>query len=323
MKPTVLLPPFMSRYEKVQQILDPVAEIEYIEEKNYDKQLTYTEGMVGGRITEQILHNASKLKVVARYGVGYDDCDVEAMTQHRVYLCHTPGVLSNSVADMVVALLLACNRKIVLADRYVREGWEDRAPGYPSYGYDVQGKILGIVGLGRIGLEVAKRCVKGFEMTLIYFDLKRNWKAEEELNATFMRLDELMEQADFISVNVALTSKTLGMIGEDQLRKMKRTAYIINTSRGLVIDQASLVKVLSEKAIAGAGLDVFQIEPIPKDDTLLTLDNVVLSPHIGSATEEAREAMAICDAENIVAVLKGEIPPPNVVPEQRGMIFQR
>ena len=323
MKPTVLLPPFMSRYEKVQQILDPVAEIEYIEEKNYDKQLTYTEGMVGGRITEQILHNASKLKVVARYGVGYDDCDVEAMTQHRVYLCHTPGVLSNSVADMVLALLLACNRKIVLADRYVREGWEDRAPGYPSYGHDLQGKIVGIVGLGRIGFEVAKRCVKGFEMTLIYFDLKRNWKAEEELNATFMRLDELMEQSDFISVNVALTSKTLDMIGEDQLRKMKRTAYIINTSRGPVIDQASLVKVLSEKAIAGAGLDVFQIEPIPKDDPLLTLDNVVLSPHIGSATEETREAMAICDAENIVAVLKGEIPPPNVVPEQRGMVFHR
>ena len=279
--------------------------------------------MVGGRINELILHNASKLKVVARYGVGYDDCDVEAMTKHSVYLCHTPGVLSNSVADMVLALLLACNRKIVLADRYVREGWEDRAPGYPTYGYDLQGKKLGIVGLGRIGFEVAKRCVKGFEMMLIYFDLKRNWKAEEELNAKFMLLEELMEQSDFISVNVALTPKTMGMIGEAQLRKMKRTAYIINSSRGPVIDQASLVKVLSEKAIAGAGLDVFQIEPIPKDDPLLTLENVVLSPHIGSATEEAREAMAICDAENIVAVLKGEIPPPNVVPEQRGMVFQR
>jgi gluconate 2-dehydrogenase len=323
MKPTVLLPPFMLRYEKVRQIVEPVADIEYIEDKNYDKQLTYAEGIVGGRITEQILHNASKLKVVARYGVGYDDCDVEAMTKHRVYLCHTPGVLSNSVADMVLALLLACNRKIVLADRYVRERWENRAPGYPTYGYDLQGKIVGIVGLGRIGFEVAKRCVKGFEMTLIYFDLKRNWKAEEELNAKFMLLDELMEQSDFISVNVALTSKTLGMIGEDQFRRMKRTAYIINTSRGSVIDQASLVKVLSEKAIAGAGLDVFQIEPIPKDDPLLTLDNVILSPHIGSATEETREAMAICDAENIVAVLKGEIPPPNVVPEQRGMVFQR
>ncbi len=323
MKAKVLLPSFMARYDKVIQMLSHVAYIEYIDKKKYQDQLTDVEGMVGGRINEKVLQKAFRLKVVARYGVGYDDCDVEAMTRHEVYLCHTPGVLSNSVADMTLALLLACNRKIIQADRYVRERWDDRAPGYPSHGLDLEGKTLGIIGLGRIGLEVAKRCVKGFEMDLIYFDIMRNRKAEKELGAKFMTLEEVMNQSDFISVNVALTSRTRGIIGAKQLRMMKNTAYIINTSRGSVIDQASLVEVLSEGSIAGAGLDVFEKEPIQKNDPLLKLQNVVLSPHIGSVTEEAREAMAICDAKNIVSVIKGEIPPPNVVPEQRGMIFNK
>ena len=160
-------------------------------------------------------------------------------------------------------------------------------------------------------------------MDLIYFDIKRNRKAEKELGAKFMTLDEVMKRSDFISVNVALTSKTRGIIGEKQLRMMKNTAYIVNTSRGPVIDQASLVEVLSEGGIAGAGLDVFDKEPILKNDPLLKLENVVLSPHIGSLTEEAREAMAICDAKNIVSIIKGDIPPPNGVPEQRGMIFKK
>ncbi|MCK5626090.1 D-glycerate dehydrogenase, partial [Candidatus Bathyarchaeota archaeon] len=234
MRSKVLLPSFISRYEKVIKMLSLVAHIEYIDANKYQEQLTDVVGMIGGKINEKILQNALKLKVVARYGVGYDDCDVNAMTQHKVYLCHTPGVLSNSVADMVLTLLLACNRKIVQADRYVREGWEDRAHGYPSYGLDLQGKTLGIVGLGRIGLEVAKRCVKGFEMSLIYFDVNRNLNAEKELGAKFMTLNDIMKKSDFISVNVSLTSKTIGMIGDKQLRMMKNTAYIINTSRGPV-----------------------------------------------------------------------------------------
>jgi lactate dehydrogenase-like 2-hydroxyacid dehydrogenase len=322
-KPKVFIPPFMARYEKVIQILEPVVDIEYIDGKRYKEQLTIAKGMIGGRINEEILQNAPRFKVVARYGVGYDDCDVEAMTRHKVYLCHTPGVLSDAVADLVMALLLTCNRKIVQADRYVREGWVNRAPGRPTFGVDLKGKTLGIVGLGRIGFEVAKRCVLGFEMGLMYYDIIRNQRAEEELGAEFMTLEEVLKKSDFISVNVTLNPKSRGMIGEEQLRMMKRTAYIINTSRGPVLDQAALVRVLSEGAIAGAGLDVFEKEPIPHNDPLLKLQNVVLSPHIGSATEEAREAMAICDAENITVVMKGEVPPPNVVPEQQGMVFKR
>lgn len=322
----VLIPSRLQRYEKVRQILEPIADIEYIEptnSKRYDDLLPLLDAMIGGRIDEGTLQRAPKLRVVARYGVGYDDCDVEAMTRHKVYLCHTPGVLSDSVADMAVALLLACDRKIIQADRYVRDGWASGAPGRPEYGVDLRGKTLGIVGLGRIGYEMAKRCVKGFDMRLVYYDMVHNKHAEEELGAKLKTLDEVMAESDFISIHLALTSDTRGIIGERQLRMMKRTAYLVNTSRGPTIDQAALTRILSEELIAGAGLDVFEEEPIDLDDPLLTLSNVVLAPHLGSATEEAREAMAVCDAVNIAAVLRGELPPPNAVPEQQGLVLEK
>ena len=322
-KPKAFIPQTMAKYEKVRQILDPVADIEYIDRQKYKEQLAAAEGIVAGGINEETLQGAPKLRVVARYGVGYDDCDVEAMTRHKVYLCNTPDVLSDAVADLAVTLLLACNRKIVQADRYAREGWANRAPGSPALGVDLKGKTVGIIGLGRIGFETAKRCVKGFETGLIYYDIYRNKRAEEELGAKFKTLEEVMRESDFISIHVALTPNTKGIIGEKQLRLMKKTAYIINTSRGPVMNQPALVKVLSEGAIAGAGLDVFAKEPVPLDDPILKLQNVVLTPHIGSSTEEAREGMAVCDARNIAAVMKEELPPPNVVPEQRGMIFRK
>jgi lactate dehydrogenase-like 2-hydroxyacid dehydrogenase len=322
-KPKVLLPEFLSRYKEVMEILCPVADVELIDREKYQEQLAVAEGMIGWGITKEILAGAPKLRVVARYGVGYDDCDLEAMTKHEIYLCHTPNVLSDSVAEMAIALLMACNRKIVQADKYAREDWAKKPQNRPALGVDLRGKTLGIIGLGRIGLRMAEKCVKGFEMRLIYYDIIRNLKAEKELNAELKSLDHVMKESDFISIHVALTSKTKGLICEEQLRMMKKTAYIINTSRGSVMDQKALVKVLSEGAIAGAGLDVFEKEPVPLDDPILKLQNVVLSPHIGSSTEQAREAMAVCNAESIAAVMRGEIPPPNVVPEQKGMIFRK
>jgi lactate dehydrogenase-like 2-hydroxyacid dehydrogenase len=324
MKPKVLIPQRLQAYGRVSEILDPLADLVYVDRSNVDSRnelLPCLEAMVGGGINEELLQRATKLRVVARYGVGYDDCDVAAMTRHRVYLCHTPGVLSGAVADMAVALLLACARRIIQADRYVRTGWATGALGGPAYGVDLKRKTLGIVGLGRIGYEMAKRCVNGFGMRLIYYDMYRNAAAEEELAAQRLSLEQVMRQSDFVSVHVALTPETRGIIGEKQLRMMKSTAYIINTSRGPTIDQEALTRVLSDKTIAGAGLDVFDVEPIASDEPLLGLDNVVLAPHIASATEETREAMAVCDAVNISAVLRGELPPPNAVPEQRGMIF--
>ena len=326
MKPKVLLPPKWGThivYRKALDILKDVADIEFFSEERYEEQLAEAEGMVGYGVGEETLKKAPKLKVVARHGVGYDDCDVEALTRHKVYLVYTPGVLSDSVADMTLALLLACNRKIVQADRYVREGWAKGGPGYPDYGIDLKGKTIGIIGLGRIGYEVAKRCVKGFDMKVIYYDIRRNEKAEKELGAELKSLEGLLKESDFVSIHLPLTPKTRGLIKEEHLRLMKKTAYLINTARGAIIDQKALTKVLAEKAIAGAGLDVFEKEPVPPDDPLLKLENVVLTPHIASLTKDAREAMAVCNAKSIVAVLKGDIPPPNVVPEQEGLIFKK
>jgi len=326
MKPKVLLPerwrdPII--YGKALEILRSVADVEYISEERFDEQLAEAEGMVGYGVNEEILQKAPKLKVVARYGVGYDDCDVEALTRHKVYLVHTPGVLSDAVADMTIALILACNRKLVQADKYVRERWAKEASRFSYYGVDLKGKTIGIIGLGRIGYEVAKRCVRGFDMKVIYYDIYPNEEAEIELGAERKSLEEVLRESDFVSIHVPLTPQTRGFIKEKHLRMMKKTAYLINTSRGSVIDQKALVKVLEEGAIAGAGLDVFEKEPVPLDDPLLKLDNVVLTPHIASLTREARQAMAICDAKNIVAVLKGEVPPPNVVPEQNGLVFKK
>jgi len=326
MKPKVLIPQSWRDpeiYKEPIDILKSIADVEYISEEKFDEQLAEAEGMVGYGVGEEILRKAPKLKVVARYGVGYDDCDVEALTRHKVYLVHTPGVLSDAVADLTLALILACNRKIVKADKYVRERWAREASGYFEYGMDLKGKIIGIIGLGRIGYEVAKRCVKGFDMKVIYYDIRRNKKAERELGAEYKSLEEVMKNSDFVSIHLPLTPQTRRLIREEHLRLMKKTAYLINTARGAVIDQKALVKVLNEKLIAGAGLDVFEEEPVPLNDPLLSLENVVLTPHIGSLTREARKAMALCNAESIVAVLKGNIPPPNVVPEQRGMIFRK
>ncbi|MEE8569579.1 MAG: D-glycerate dehydrogenase [Candidatus Bathyarchaeia archaeon] len=323
-KPKVLISrELYDRYDKIGQILGSIADVVFTDRQKYEEQLADAVGMIGGRITEDVLQMAPNLKIVARYGVGYDDCDVEAMTRHQVYLSHTPGVLSDAVADMAIALLLAVDRQLVNCDAYVRSGWADRAPGRPSFGVDLRGKTIGIIGLGRIGFEMAKRCVKGFDMKLIYYDLYPSKRAEEELGAERKSLEEVMKESDFISIHLALTAQTRGLIGEKQLKMMKKTAYIINTSRGPVINQADLTKVLSEGAIAGAGIDVFEKEPIPLDAPLLKLKNVVLAPHQASVTNEAREGMAVCDAENIAAVLKGELPPPNAVPEQRGMIFKK
>lgn len=331
-KPKVIIPKQLyDQYEKVRKLLEPVANVEFSamgfgggDMAKYKKQLATAEGLFGARITEEVLQGAPKLKVVANYGVGYDSNDVGAMTRHQVYLTNTPGVLSDAVADLTVALMLAVNRKIIPADAYVRSGgWAKRAPGGPAYTSDMKGKTVGIVGLGRIGYETAKRCVKGFDMNLIYYDIFQNKKAEAELGAKQKTLEEVMRESDYVVVHTDLNSQTRGLIGEKQLRMMKKTAYIVNSARGPIIDQAALAKVLNEGVIAGAGLDVFEVEPCPADDPILKAPNTVLAPHMASATEEAREGMAVCNAENVVAVLKGQIPPPQVVPEQRGMIFKK
>jgi len=315
-------------FPPIKETLDSIAEIiEYDPRRitSLKANLPEAVGAIGRRFAhEDVLSIASKLKVVACYGVGYDTCDVNAMIRHKVYLTHTPGVLTDSVADHTMALLLAVNRRIVCFDNFVRKRWakEDNVSDI-SLGFDLRGKTLGIIGFGRIGRALVPRA-KGFGMNVIYYDkiyAQEMKEMEEKYDVKRKSLEELLGESDFISINVNLTPETRGLIGEKELRMMKKTAYLINISRGPVVDQNALVRVLTEGTIAGAGLDVFEVEPIPLTNPLLKLKNVVLTPHKGCYTVEARMAMAKCNAESIAAAIRGEVPPPYVVPEQRGMIF--
>ncbi|MEM2357311.1 MAG: D-glycerate dehydrogenase, partial [Candidatus Bathyarchaeia archaeon] len=229
---------------------------------------------------------------------------------------NTPEVLTEATADLTWALLMAAARLIVKADNYVRqrrwkEGWSPTL----FLGENVYGKTLGIIGAGKIGLAVAARA-SGFNMKKIYFNRSKLPKEiEEKYGLTYKPLEELLKEADFVTIHTPLTKETYHMIGEDQLKLMKRTSILINTARGAVINENALIKALKEKWIAGAALDVFEKEPINPDNPLLELDNVVVTPHIGSATKETRIKMAEIAAKNLVSVLKGELPIYLVNPE--------
>ncbi len=260
-------------------------------------------------IDAEVFDAAPKLRIVSQYAVGYDNIDVKEATKRGIYVTNTPGVLTETVADFTFALMLAVARRVVEADKYVREGrWKVAWHPLMMLGSDVYGRTLGIVGMGRIGSAVARRA-KGFGMRILYYDSVRREELERELGAEFVDLDRLLEESDYVSLHVPLTPETYHLIGEEQLRKMKPTAFLINTARGKVVDQKALYRALKEGWIAGAGLDVFEQEPIPPDDPLLKLDNVVLAPHAASASHETRSRMAEMVAENLIAFLNGKVPP--------------
>jgi glyoxylate reductase len=264
------------------------------------------------RIDETLLSHAPKLKVVSQMAVGYDNIDVAACARRGIPVGHTPGVLTETTADLTFALLLATARRIVEADRYTRSGeWQTWHPMLLT-GPDVHHATLGIIGMGRIGYEVAKRAC-GFEMVILYTDVQRNAAAERDFGARYVDMDTLLTESDFVTVHTPLSPETRHLIGAAQLAKMKPTAIFINTSRGPVVDQKALYEALKYKHIAAAGLDVYEVEPLPLDDPLLTLDNAVLLPHIGSASVATRTKMAILAAENLVAGLQGK-PLPHPVP---------
>lgn len=256
---------------------------------------------------KEVINKAKKLKVVSRLGVGYDRVDVKAAGAQGVYVTNTP-VLSETVVDTVFGLLFAVARNISKADAYVKGGkWQVREERIQFTGVDVFGKTLGIVGLGRIGALLARR-VKCFDIDVLYYDVIRYRKLEEELDLTFRPLTELLAQADFISIHTPLTAKTRRLIGEKELRTMKKSAILINTSRGPVLDEEALIKALQEEWIGGAGLDVHENEPIKPNNPLLQLDNVVLTPHIGGGTKECAERIVMTAVENTFRVLKGGRP---------------
>ncbi|MBS7638373.1 D-glycerate dehydrogenase [Candidatus Bathyarchaeota archaeon] len=270
-------------------------------------------------VDDWILDRSPRLRIVARYGVGYDTVDVEACTRRGIYVTHTPGVLSSAVAELTIGLMLCLSRGLVRADRYVREEWWRHDRGRLHMGRDLNGKVLGIVGLGRIGVEVAARA-RAFNMKVLYHDVEPKREAERSLGVEYTDLEALLKASDFVSLHLPLTPRTRGLIGERELKMMKPTAYIINTSRGSVLDEGALCKALKEGWIAGAGLDVFEKEPLQRDSELINMDNVVLTPHIGSYTSETRRAMALMCIENVRAALEGKRPP-NLVPEQKDIII--
>jgi glyoxylate reductase len=259
------------------------------------------------RIDAELLEGAPHLVVVSNMATGFDNIDVAAASQHSVLVTRTPGVLSETVADFTFALLLAAARRVTEADRYVRAGrWKTWGPSI-LLGRDVFGATLGIIGLGGVGTEVARRA-RGFGMRIIYFDRTRRPALERRYGLTFLPLDDLLRQSDFVTLHAALTPETRGLIGTRQLRLMKDSAILINTGRGPLVNQKALYKALQSGRIAGAALDVTDPEPMSSKDPLLALDNVVVAPHIASASVATRGRMAMLAAENLLAALGGRIP---------------
>ncbi|HVG95608.1 MAG TPA: D-glycerate dehydrogenase [Chloroflexota bacterium] len=266
------------------------------------------------RLDREAMDGAPNLKVISGFGVGYDYVDVPEATRRGIMVCNTPGTLTETTADQAWALLLAAARNVARGDQFVRSGaWQKYEPAL-LLGADVHGATLGIVGLGAIGSAVARRAT-GFGMRILYSGRSRKPEAEALTGAEYRPLDDLLKESDFVSLNCALTPETRGLIGDRELGLMKPTAILVNTARGGVVDQRALATALRAGQIAGAGIDVYEKEPVDADDPLLACESAVLVPHLGSATHPTRARMARVAAENIVAGLQGRRPAHLVNPE--------
>ena len=297
-----------------------------VEVNPYDRSLTYDEllkqvksrdailTMLSDRIDERLMSEAKSLKVIANYAVGYENINIKTATAKGIIVTNTPGVLTESTADMAWALLFSITRRIVEGDKLTRAGKFTGWSPMMLLGGDVVGKTLGIIGAGRIGTAMAMRS-RGWCMKVLYTtQSNKNVVLEEMLGAKRVDLETLLTESDFISIHTPLTEKTRHLIGAKEFSMMKKTVYLINTGRGAVVNEEALLNALKNKQIAGAGLDVYEEEPKLKPG-LAELDNVVLAPHLGSATVESRTKMAVMAAENIVAVLNKQKPKNCVNPE--------
>lgn len=290
-----------------------------VEVNELDRAYTYDElkekvkgkdgvlSLLSDKIDGEIMGVESRVKIFANYAVGYNNMDVEAAKARNIYISNTPGVLTDATADITWALLFATARRIVEGDKCIREGkflgWS------PNFllGRDVSGKTLGIIGAGRIGRAVALRAM-AFNMRVLYYNRSRKEEFEKETGAEYVSFEELLGISDYVTIHTPLTKETTHMISHREFDMMKDTAILINTSRGAVVDEKALVRALKENKIWGAGLDVYENEP-EVEEGLKDLGNVVLCPHLGSATDETRIKMAVMAADNIIAALNGEVPP--------------
>lgn len=279
--------------------------------------IKHAHGLIGGKlnIDEKLLSQAPNLQVIATISVGYDNFPVDAMTHRGISLCNTPDVLTETTADTGFALIMAASRRVTELDRWVRAGHWQAHIGEKQFGRDVHSKTLGIIGLGRIGAAVARRGARGFGMSILYSNSSPKPHLEEELGATHCSLEILLKQSDIVCVAVPLLKETHHLLGRKAFKAMKSSAIFVNISRGAVVDEKALIDALQTGDIAGAGLDVFEQEPLSKNSPLLAMEQVVVLPHIGSATHETRAAMAQLAINNLRAALNGKCPPNIVNPD--------
>jgi D-3-phosphoglycerate dehydrogenase len=255
-----------------------------------------------GYVTKKVINNAVKLKIIAKHGVGVNEIDLDAAAERGIFVTNAPGCNDSAVADLTFGLMLAACRQIPLADKATRNGE------WPRFlGYEVQGKTLGVIGLGSIGKGVARRS-QGFMMKLLGYDVFQDTQFAEEVGLKYVQLEELLSTADFITVHVPLMESTRNLIGTREFSLMKPSAFLINTARGTIVDEAALYDALANKRIAGAATDVYAVEPAGTDNPLFKLSNLVLTPHLGAYTYEAIHAVGTVIVENILAVIRGKEP---------------
>jgi D-3-phosphoglycerate dehydrogenase len=308
-KPVVLL--YEPIHERATALLEQQAEVrmaESLAEEDLVKSVQDVDGIIiraNGKITRQIMLAAPKLKVVARHGTGVEAIDHEAASELGIVVVNTPAANVESVAEQCLAFMLVLGKRLIESDTAIRAGdWDAR---YRLIGTELLGKTVGFIGFGRIGQRVAELCHTSFDMPIAYYDVVAYPQVEQRLDARRCTLEEILDIADFVSIHVPLLPDTKALIGETEFKRMKPTAFLINTSRGPVVDQEALIQALQQGWIQGAGLDVYDPEPLPEDSPLLDMDKVVLSPHMASHTDEALFRMAMV-VDDVLAVIRGEPP---------------
>lgn len=257
------------------------------------------------KINGAVMDTMPNLRVISNFGVGVDHIDAADAKARNIPVGNTPNLVDGATADMTFTLLMAAARNLIIGDRYARSAEFLKYDPNILHGYDVFGSTLGIIGMGNIGKQVARRAV-GFDMKVLYHNRRRDHAAEAELGAMYATLPDLLQQADFVTLNVPMTPETRHLIGREQLRMMKPSAVLVNVARGGVVDHDALVESLREKWIYAAALDVTEPEPLPRDHPLLSMENVVIAPHLGSATRQTRRRMAQRAVDNLIAGLRGE-----------------
>ena len=299
----------------IQNKLEQNYQVSYIQPKLGDvnqqllQQVQDADGMIGaGRLLNRDnLASATRLKIISSVRVGYDNYELDYLNEKKIYLSHTPHVLTETTADLAFTLLMSAARKVAYLDQWTKQGQWQRTVGEAQFGMDIFGKTLGIIGLGHIGAAIARRGFYGFNMNILYHNRREKPELAQGLNAQYCQLDELLQCSDFVVVAVDLNADSKALIATAELAKMQSHAVLVNISRGSVIDEQALIAALKAKQIFAAGLDVYQKEPL-KESELFQLDNVVTLPHVGSATAATRKKMAELAYQNLVDALEGRVP---------------